>query len=122
MFTIGSYCSDVDYIDTWKAMENLVKLGLVKSIGVSNFNSEQIDRLLQVAEIKPVTNQVTVIAPFLLQMAFEMKNKRTVPGGVLARIESEKVNTVQQRTRHHCYRISSVGQGKFRIETSALHL
>lgn len=39
-------------------MENLVKLGLVKSIGISNFNSEQIDRLLGAAEIKPVTNQV----------------------------------------------------------------
>lgn len=39
-------------------MEQLVKLGLVRSIGISNFNSEQIERLLRVAEIKPVTNQV----------------------------------------------------------------
>lgn len=39
-------------------MESLVKLGLVKSIGLSNFNSEQIERILSVAEIKPVTNQV----------------------------------------------------------------
>lgn len=51
--------SDVDYIDTWKAMEKLVDLGLVKSIGVSNFNSQQIDRLLANCRIKPVTNQVT---------------------------------------------------------------
>lgn len=50
--------SDVDYIDTWKAMEKLVDLGLTKSIGVSNFNSEQIDRLLSVARIKPVHNQI----------------------------------------------------------------
>lgn len=50
--------SDVDYLDTYKAMENLVKLGLVRSIGVSNFNSEQLKRVIDNCEIKPVTNQV----------------------------------------------------------------
>lgn len=49
---------DVDYVDTWRAMENLVRLGLVRSIGISNFNSEQIERLLASCEIKPVNNQV----------------------------------------------------------------
>lgn len=50
--------SDVDYVDTWKAMEQLLKTGKVKSLGVSNFNSEQITRLLSECEFKPVTNQV----------------------------------------------------------------
>lgn len=50
--------SDVDYVDTWKAMEKLVEKGLVKSIGVSNFNSVQLTRILNAATIKPVTNQV----------------------------------------------------------------
>lgn len=50
--------SNVDYMDTWKAMERLVATGKVKSIGVSNFNSEQIARLLSSANIKPVVNQV----------------------------------------------------------------
>ena len=50
--------SDVDYLDTWKAMEQLVELGLVKSIGVSNFNSEQLTRLLANCKIKPIHNQI----------------------------------------------------------------
>lgn len=50
--------TDVDYVDTYKAMEKLVKKGLVRSIGVSNFNSEQVQRVLDNCEIKPVTNQV----------------------------------------------------------------
>lgn len=50
--------SDIDYLDTWKEMEKLVDLGLVKSIGVSNFNSKQMDRLLSNCRIKPVANQV----------------------------------------------------------------
>ena len=51
-------CSDVDYLDTWRGMENCVKLGLTKSIGVSNFNSEQLQRILDHCVIKPVCNQV----------------------------------------------------------------
>lgn len=50
--------SEVDYVETWKAMEKLVEAGKIKSIGVSNFNEKQIDRVLSIAKIKPVMNQV----------------------------------------------------------------
>jgi diketogulonate reductase-like aldo/keto reductase len=50
--------SDADYVDTWKGMEECVKLGLAKSIGLSNFNSGQIQRILDAATIEPVVNQV----------------------------------------------------------------
>lgn len=39
-------------------MEDCKRQGLVRSIGVSNFNSEQLTRLLSAAKIKPVNNQV----------------------------------------------------------------
>lgn len=47
-----------DYKDTWKAMEKLVEKGLVKAIGLSNFNSRQIDDVLSVATVKPAVLQV----------------------------------------------------------------
>ncbi|XP_012539612.2 uncharacterized protein LOC105838526 [Monomorium pharaonis] len=47
-----------DFLDTWRGMEECVRLGLTRSIGLSNFNSEQIDRVLSIAQIKPVMNQV----------------------------------------------------------------
>lgn len=46
-------------------MENLVKIGLVRSIGISNFNSEQVTRLLANCEIKPVNNQVNISTVYL---------------------------------------------------------
>lgn len=49
--------SDVDYIDTWKAMEQLVESGKVRSLGLSNFNSEQLDRVISMGRIRPVVNQ-----------------------------------------------------------------
>ncbi|XP_011871734.1 PREDICTED: aldose reductase-like [Vollenhovia emeryi] len=58
--------SDVDYLNTWKAMEGVLSKGLTKNIGVSNFNSEQITRLLKNATVKPVTNQVEC-HPYLTQ-------------------------------------------------------
>lgn len=58
--------SDVDYLDTWKGMEEVKKAGLARSIGVSNFNSKQIDRILSVCEIKPSMNQIEC-HPYLTQ-------------------------------------------------------
>ena len=52
--------SDADYLDSWKVMEDCVAKGLIRSIGISNFNSQQLDRLMQVCTIKPVTNQVCI--------------------------------------------------------------
>lgn len=50
-----------DYKDTWKAMEKLVEKGLAKAIGLSNFNSRQIDDILSVATVKPAVLQVRQI-------------------------------------------------------------
>ncbi|KAM0322143.1 hypothetical protein ACHAQA_009631 [Verticillium albo-atrum] len=62
----GVHVIDVPASETWKAMEALVKKGKIRSIGVSNFNKERIEELLQTAEIKPAVNQIEA-HPYLQQ-------------------------------------------------------
>jgi diketogulonate reductase-like aldo/keto reductase len=52
------FFADFDYVDTYKAMEDCVRLGLTRGIGLSNFNSVQVQRVLDNCGIKPVVNQV----------------------------------------------------------------
>ncbi|KAM8888475.1 aldo-keto reductase family 1 member A1-B isoform 1-T1 [Synchiropus picturatus] len=58
---------DTDYKVTWAAMEKLVEKGLVRAIGLSNFNSRQVDDILSVASIKPTVLQVEC-HPYLAQV------------------------------------------------------
>ena len=56
-----------DYIGAWKDMEKAVAAGKVKSIGISNFESERLEELLAAATIKPSVLQVEC-HPYYQQM------------------------------------------------------
>ncbi|KAL3477615.1 hypothetical protein BJX99DRAFT_269710 [Aspergillus californicus] len=55
-----------DFTDTWREMEKLLDTGKVKAIGVANFSTVNLSRLLQSARIVPAVNQ-TEIQPLLPQ-------------------------------------------------------
>lgn len=46
------------YVDTWKAMIELREQGLTRSIGVSNFQSEHLDRIIAETGVTPAVNQI----------------------------------------------------------------
>lgn len=47
-------------MDTWRGMEDVLKLGLTKSIGLSNFNTEQFLRVIEEGTVKPAALQIEV--------------------------------------------------------------
>ncbi len=46
------------YVDTWRAFIRLREEGRVRSIGVSNFEPEHLDRIVQETGVKPALNQI----------------------------------------------------------------
>jgi len=58
--------TEVTLEETWRAMEALVAEGKVNHLGVSNFSLAQVEKLLEVAKVKPVVNQVE-LHPLLAQ-------------------------------------------------------
>ena len=46
------------YLDTWRALERLQRDGRVRSIGVSNFHVEHLQRVMDRSDVVPAVNQV----------------------------------------------------------------
>ncbi len=51
---------DVDYVETWKAMEEIYAGGRCRAIGVSNFNPHHLRRLFAETTVRPAVNQIEV--------------------------------------------------------------
>ncbi|OQR75290.1 aldo-keto reductase family 1 member B10 isoform 2 [Tropilaelaps mercedesae] len=58
--------TEIDFVETWKGMEDVFAEGKIRSLGLSNFNSEQVKRILDICKVRPVMNQVES-HPYLIQ-------------------------------------------------------
>lgn len=52
------------YVDTWKAFIRLREEGRIRSIGVSNFQPDHLDRIVRETGVTPVVNQIEVHPDF----------------------------------------------------------
>lgn len=51
---------DGDFVSTWKVLEEFKADGRARSIGVSNFQPDHLDRLAKESEVTPAVNQIEV--------------------------------------------------------------
>ena len=65
---------DIDYVETWKAMEEIYASGRCRAIGVSNFHENHLRRIFEASETKPAVNQIE-ISPYLAQDPLRAFNK-----------------------------------------------
>lgn len=68
-----------DYMGAWRDMERAVRMGRVKSIGLSNFESERLEEVCRGASIKPAVLQVEC-HPYYQQSALK---SRLAPYGTI---------------------------------------
>jgi 2,5-diketo-D-gluconate reductase A len=59
---------DGDFVSTWRTLEEFHRDGRARSIGVSNFTVEHLDRLLAESDVVPAVNQIE-LHPYLLNAA-----------------------------------------------------
>ncbi|HEY5846128.1 MAG TPA: aldo/keto reductase, partial [Microlunatus sp.] len=52
------------YVDTWRAFEKLQGDGRIRSIGVSNFNIDHLERLARETDVVPAVNQIELHPEF----------------------------------------------------------
>ena len=105
-----------DYKGAWKALEEAVREGKIKSIGVSNFNEKQTEVILRNGTITPVVNQIE-LSPYgqqrRMRKYLEPKNiavqswsplghgnKKLLSDPVLAEIGAKYDKTVAQVILH----------------------
>ncbi|RVD61597.1 aldo/keto reductase [Mesorhizobium sp. M2D.F.Ca.ET.185.01.1.1] len=58
------------YLEAWKTLVELQKAGRIKSVGVSNFNQDHLERIIGETGVTPVVNQIE------LHPRFQQRDKR----------------------------------------------
>nr|DAD34699.1 TPA_asm: hypothetical protein HUJ06_005339 [Nelumbo nucifera] len=104
-FPIKEELLPMDFKSVWAAMEECQRLGLTKSIGVSNFSCKKLESLLAVAKIPPAVNQVCLRWVYeqgvglLVKSCSERRLEENLDifNWALSEEESEKIGQIPQR-------------------------
>jgi alcohol dehydrogenase (NADP+) len=88
-----------NYMKTWRQMEQLLKMGLVKSIGTSNMTIPKMKLLLRDCEVKPAVNEMELHPHFQQNDFFNYLNANSIqaigytPVGSPARPDRDRTDT-----------------------------
>ncbi|MDT2487372.1 aldo/keto reductase [Enterococcus avium] len=66
------------YVEAWKAMVTAQKLGLIRSIGVSNFEPEHLDKIIDETGVAPAINQIEIHPYWVQERMVEADKERGI--------------------------------------------
>lgn len=66
------------YVEAWKAMVTAQKLGLIRSIGVSNFEPEHLDEIIDETGVTPAINQIEIHPYWVQERMVEADKERGI--------------------------------------------
>jgi 2,5-diketo-D-gluconate reductase A len=69
---------DGDYVSTWRTLAEFVEDGRVRGIGVSNFQPDHLDRIVNETGVVPAVNQIEVHPYFTNEAAREASHRHGV--------------------------------------------
>jgi len=121
---IGQACTDwaVCRADAWKALAAAKKRGIVRNIGVSNFDIPQMEALAALPESKdaPIAANQMMLSPFAPSSAFEIANWCQKNG--VAVVAHSPLNGIQhsKSTTHETISAISAKHGSLRTQTQVL--
>ena len=108
--------ADLDMVATWKAMTKLLDDGRLRSIGVSNFLPEHIERISQATGVMPVTTvaqqlgvtPAQVVLRWHIQLGNVVIPKSVTPARIAANLDIDSFELSSQQMEL----ISSLDQGE----------
>jgi 2,5-diketo-D-gluconate reductase A len=92
-----------DYVETWRGMQDCAEQGLAKSIGVSNFQPDHLDRVVADGGAVPAVNQIEIHPTFANQAAVDGSLKHGIkieawsPLGLGADLNNDTVGSLAER-------------------------
>lgn len=89
---------DGKYVEAWKALVDAQKQGLIKTIGVSNFEPEHLDDIIAETGVTPATNQVERHPYFNNNRMVEENEKRGILTEAWSPFGRSYLNDVLQNT------------------------
>ena len=66
------------YVEAWKTLVELKKAGRIRSVGVSNFNQDHLERIIGETGVTPVVNQIELHPRFQQRDKREFHNKHNI--------------------------------------------
>lgn len=85
-----------DNAQSWKAMEEAVEAGKIKSLGVSNFHARHLDPLMETATIKPAVNQILLNPSDMQPEVVEYNKKHSIISEAYSPLGTGKIFEVDE--------------------------